>query len=45
MSGRPGTILADVAIDLPRPRQTRVRTTPVFAEYVRRLSAMLGVHD
>ncbi|MBS0219478.1 MAG: ABC transporter ATP-binding protein [Proteobacteria bacterium] len=45
MSGRPGSILADVAIDLPRPRQTSVRTTPVFGEYVRALSAMLGVHD
>jgi NitT/TauT family transport system ATP-binding protein len=45
MSGRPGTILADVRIDLPRPRQTAMRTTPVFGEYVRKLSAMLGVHD
>lgn len=45
MSGRPGTILADVRIDLSRPRHTRVRTGPVFADYVRDLSAMLGVHD
>ncbi|WIM12794.1 ABC transporter ATP-binding protein [Enhydrobacter sp.] len=45
MSERPGTILADVAIDLPRPRQTSIRTTPAFGEYVRKLSAMLGVHD
>jgi NitT/TauT family transport system ATP-binding protein len=45
MSGRPGSILADVRIDLPRPRHTSVRTTPAFGEYVRSLSAMLGVHD
>jgi len=45
MSGRPGSILADVRIDLPRPRHTSVRTTPAFGEYVRSLSALLGVHD
>jgi NitT/TauT family transport system ATP-binding protein len=45
MSGRPGSILADIRIDLPRPRQTKARTTPEFSEYVRSISAMLGVHD
>jgi NitT/TauT family transport system ATP-binding protein len=45
MSGRPGTIMANVQIDLPRPRHTSIRTTPAFGEYVRQLSALLGVHD
>jgi len=45
MSGRPGTVIADVTIDLPRPRHTTVRSTPAFNEYVRHLSGLLGVHD
>jgi len=45
MSGRPGTVMADVKIDLPRPRLTRMRAMPEFVEYVREISAMLGVHD
>jgi len=45
MSGRPGTVLSDIGIDLPRPRHTAVRTTTAFGEYVRHLSALLGVHD
>jgi NitT/TauT family transport system ATP-binding protein len=45
MSGRPGTILADIPIELPRPRQTRVRTTERFAECVREIAARLGVVD
>ncbi|WP_341702861.1 ABC transporter ATP-binding protein [Ferrovibrio sp.] len=45
MSGRPGTILEDIHIDLPRPRDTSMRTTPAFMEHVRHISGLLGVHD
>jgi len=45
MSGRPGTIIEDIRIDLPRPRHTGMRTTPVFMEHVRHISGLLGVHD
>jgi NitT/TauT family transport system ATP-binding protein len=45
MSGRPGTILEDIRIDLPRPRYTGMRTSGVFMEHVRHISGLLGVHD
>ena len=45
MSGRPGTILEDIRIDLPRPRHTGMRTTAAFMEHVRHISGLLGVHD
>jgi len=45
MSERPGTILADITIALPRPRSTSMRTTPVFTEHVRHINGLLGVHD
>jgi NitT/TauT family transport system ATP-binding protein len=31
MSARPGRIKTDLAIDLPHPRDYRMKTTPVFA--------------
>jgi NitT/TauT family transport system ATP-binding protein len=42
MSPRPGTIVDDVFIDLPRPRTMEVRDTAHFADYQRRLRAAIG---
>ena len=33
MSARPGTILADITIDLPRPRDLDIKRTPEFVGY------------
>lgn len=44
MSERPGTIIEDVRIDLPRPRDPSVtREDPGFGDYVVRLSKLMGV--
>ena len=44
MSERPGTILEDVRIDLPRPRDpSQTRHDPAFGDYVVRLSELMGV--
>ncbi|WP_439568697.1 ABC transporter ATP-binding protein [Sphingopyxis sp.] len=44
MSERPGTIVEDVRIDLPRPRDPSVtREDPAFGDYVVRLSKLMGV--
>jgi NitT/TauT family transport system ATP-binding protein len=33
MSARPGTILADIPIELPRPRELELKRTPQFVAY------------
>jgi NitT/TauT family transport system ATP-binding protein len=33
MSARPGRILADIEIDLPRPRELKLKRTPPFVAY------------
>ena len=39
MTPRPGRIMDDVAIDLPRPRKLDAMNTPEFGEHVRRIRA------
>ena len=39
MTPRPGRIMGDVAVDLPRPRSLDVMTTPEFGTYVKRIRA------
>lgn len=46
MSPRPGRIVADVAVDLPRPRRLELRERPRFGELVGRVTRVfeeLGV--
>jgi NitT/TauT family transport system ATP-binding protein len=44
MSDRPGRIIEDVAIDLPRPRDPQAtKGLPEFARYVVRLQKLMGV--
>lgn len=40
MSPRPGTVRADVAIDLPRPRHLAIREDAVFTGYTRQIREM-----
>jgi NitT/TauT family transport system ATP-binding protein len=45
MSARPGRIVADVTIDLPRPRGDDVRTSPAYLEYQTQLRGYIeGAH-
>ncbi len=44
MSERPGRILEDISIDLPRPRDPRItREDPAFGHYVVQLSELMGI--
>jgi NitT/TauT family transport system ATP-binding protein len=44
MSERPGRILEDLAIELPRPRDPRsTKLRPEFAKYVLHLGGLMGV--
>jgi NitT/TauT family transport system ATP-binding protein len=42
MSGRPGRILADIKIDLARPRSLDVKRTPQFVEYTDTIWRMIS---
>jgi NitT/TauT family transport system ATP-binding protein len=42
MTARPGRIVADVRIELPRPRVLDVKRTPEFARYEERIWALIG---
>ncbi len=42
MAARPGRIVADVTIDLPRPRELDVKRTPEFARYEDRIWTLIG---
>jgi NitT/TauT family transport system ATP-binding protein len=37
MSARPGRILADIPVDLPRPRELRIKRTPEFTALADRI--------
>jgi NitT/TauT family transport system ATP-binding protein len=44
MSERPGTIVDDIAIDLPRPRDPQAtKAAPEFAQYILHLNQLMGV--
>ena len=44
MSGRPGRVLEDIAIDIPRPRDPRgTKQSPEFGTHVARLEQLMGV--
>jgi NitT/TauT family transport system ATP-binding protein len=51
MSARPGRILADITIDLPRPRQLEIRRTPEFITYADQIWGLIAkqlkphIHD
>ena len=42
MTKRPGRIAADVAIDLPYPRDAATRVSPAYGEYCREISGQLA---
>jgi NitT/TauT family transport system ATP-binding protein len=43
MSARPGRIIADIAIDLPRPRELRVKRTPEFVAYEEKIWNLISI--
>jgi len=43
MTPRPGRIVDDLAIKLPRPRSLDVMTTPEFGAYTRHIRALFNV--
>ena len=42
MSARPGRILADIAIDLPRPRELEIKRSPRFIEYADQIWGLIS---
>ncbi len=42
LSPRPGRVILDLPVDLPRPRQESIRYTAQFGELARRLRAAIG---
>ena len=42
MSARPGRILADITIDLPRPRQLEIKRTPEFIEFADEIWSLIS---
>lgn len=42
MAARPGRIIADIKIDLPRPRKLDVKRTPEFARYEEQIWALIA---
>ncbi|HEV8670222.1 MAG TPA: ABC transporter ATP-binding protein [Candidatus Limnocylindria bacterium] len=44
MTARPGRVIADIKIDLPRPRVLSVKRTPEFARYEEQIWSLIGTH-
>ena len=42
MSARPGRILADITIDLPRPRELEIKRTPAFIKYADQIWSLIS---
>ena len=42
MTARPGRVASEIAIDAPSPRDDAFRTSPLYNEYCRRVSARLA---
>ena len=45
MSPRPGRILADIHIELPRPRSLDIKRTPHFTAYEEQIHTLIGSHQ
>jgi NitT/TauT family transport system ATP-binding protein len=46
MSDRPGRIIDDIRIDLPRPRSPReTKALPEFGKYILHLNRLMGVDE
>jgi NitT/TauT family transport system ATP-binding protein len=43
MSDRPGRVIEDLGIDLPRPRSPETKALPAFGSYVLHLNQLMGV--
>jgi NitT/TauT family transport system ATP-binding protein len=44
MTARPGRVIADIKIELPRPRVLEVKRTPEFARYEEQIWSLIGAH-
>ncbi|HET8569007.1 MAG TPA: ABC transporter ATP-binding protein [Candidatus Limnocylindria bacterium] len=45
MAARPGRIIADIEIELPRPRELSVKQTPQFTRYEAQIWSLLGTRS
>ncbi|RQO62562.1 ABC transporter ATP-binding protein [Paucibacter sp. KBW04] len=46
MSGRPGRVVKEISIDLPRPRRPEeIKSHPRYGEYIAELSRLMGVFN
>ncbi len=43
MSARPGRVIADIAIDLPRPRSLELKRTPAFVAYEEQIWELISI--
>ena len=45
MAARPGRVIADITIDIPRPRTLAIKRTPRFQEYEERIWKLIGAQS